>query len=73
MYILGPILICLATGIISGLTYTYFYIILPMLCGVNWIYTTSDYDMYWKERGYTVTRPSLSDGEEEREGTGSEE
>ena len=63
MYILGPILICLATAIISGLTYVYFYIILPMLCGVNWIYTRSDYDMYWKERGYTVTRPSLSDAD----------
>jgi len=65
MYILGPILICLASGIISGLTYVYFYIILPMLCGVNWIYTRSDYDMYWKERGYTVTRPSLN-GEDEK-------
>jgi len=63
MYILGPILICLASGIISGLTYVYFYIILPMLCGVNWIYTRSDYDMYWKERGYTVTRPSLNDSD----------
>ena len=69
MYILGPILICLASGIISGLTYVYFYIVLPMLCGVNWIYTRSDYDMYWKERGYTVSRPSLNsdadNGEEE--------
>eukprot|EP00566_Odontella_aurita_P014341 CAMPEP_0113547232 /NCGR_PEP_ID=MMETSP0015_2-20120614/12242_1 /TAXON_ID=2838 /ORGANISM="Odontella" /LENGTH=529 /DNA_ID=CAMNT_0000447765 /DNA_START=10 /DNA_END=1599 /DNA_ORIENTATION=- /assembly_acc=CAM_ASM_000160 len=31
VYILGPVLICLATAIICGLTYTFFVIILPML------------------------------------------
>ena len=52
MYILGPILICLASAIIIGLTYVYFRIILPMMAGTNWVYTTGDYNIYWEQRGY---------------------
>jgi hypothetical protein len=47
MYILGPILITLAAIIIVGLTYVYFYIVLPMMSGTNWIVTVDDYHAYW--------------------------
>mmetsp|Transcript_3278 Transcript_3278/g.6379 ORF Transcript_3278/g.6379 Transcript_3278/m.6379 type:complete len:557 (+) Transcript_3278:31-1701(+) len=33
IYLLGPLLICLASAIILGLTYTFFYVMLPMLSG----------------------------------------
>jgi hypothetical protein len=52
MYLLGPVLITVAAGIIIGLTYLYFMILLPMLAGTNWVLTNSDLSMYWKERGY---------------------
>ena len=54
MYVLGPILILLASAIIVGLTYTYFCVVLPMLTGTNWVLTNSDWDEYWSVRGYTV-------------------
>ena len=54
MYLLGPVLITVAILIISGLTYLYVSILLPMLAGTNWIYTTADANSYWK-RSYTTT------------------
>lgn len=55
MYVLGPILILLASAIIVGLTYTYFCVVLPMLTGTNWVLTNSDWDEYWSIRGYTTS------------------
>jgi len=55
MYVLGPILILLASAIIVGLTYTYFRVLLPMLTGTNWVSTNSDWNEYWAVRGYTMT------------------
>ena len=52
MYILGPILITLAAIIIVGLTYVYFYIVLPMMSGTNWIVTVDDYHAYWNNGGH---------------------
>ena len=54
MYLLGPVLITVASAIIIGLTYVYFMILLPMLAGTNWVLTNSDWSTYWKERGYGV-------------------
>mmetsp|Transcript_30083 Transcript_30083/g.63801 ORF Transcript_30083/g.63801 Transcript_30083/m.63801 type:complete len:602 (-) Transcript_30083:1471-3276(-) len=54
MYLLGPILITLASAIILGLTYVYFRVILPMMAGTNWVYTNGDWNIYWKERGYNA-------------------
>jgi hypothetical protein len=54
MYLLGPVLITVASAIIIGLTYLYFAIILPMLAGTNWVVTNSDLSAYWKGRGYVV-------------------
>ena len=54
MYLLGPVLITVASAIIIGLTYVYFMMILPMLAGTNWVLTNSDWSTYWKERGYVV-------------------
>jgi len=54
MYLLGPVLITVASAIIIGLTYVYFMILLPMLAGTNWVLTISDLSTYWKERGYVV-------------------
>ena len=52
MYLLGPVLITLAAAIITGLTWLYFTIILPMLAGTNWVLTQADWETYWmKERG----------------------
>lgn len=70
MYLLGPLLIALASVIIVGLTYVYFKVILPMIAGSNWVVTHGDWDVYWKERGYDVdsdTTPSTSteDGQSE--------
>ena len=47
MYLLGPILIAVAIVIISGLTYLYASVLLPMLAGTNWIYTIADANAYW--------------------------
>lgn len=52
LFILGPILIALASVIIIGLTYLYFCILLPMMAGTNWIATVDDYYVYWNQRGY---------------------
>ena len=46
MYLLGPILIVLASVIIIGLSYLFFCIVLPMLTGTNWIVTMDDYHAY---------------------------
>ncbi len=46
MYILGPILIALAAAIITGLTWLYFKIILPMWTGTNWVLTHADWEAY---------------------------
>lgn len=54
MYVLGPILIALASAIIGGLTYVYFGVILPMLAGTNWVFTNDDWKAYWVDRGYAV-------------------
>ena len=42
MYLLGPVLIALATAIIAGLTYVYFRVVLPMLAGTNWVITSDN-------------------------------
>ncbi|KAL7536382.1 hypothetical protein ACHAXR_007129 [Thalassiosira sp. AJA248-18] len=47
MYLLGPILIALASSIIVGLTYVYFRVILPMLAGTNWVFTNDDWNQYY--------------------------
>eukprot|EP00584_Thalassiosira_punctigera_P002192 CAMPEP_0172533416 /NCGR_PEP_ID=MMETSP1067-20121228/6132_1 /TAXON_ID=265564 ORGANISM="Thalassiosira punctigera, Strain Tpunct2005C2" /NCGR_SAMPLE_ID=MMETSP1067 /ASSEMBLY_ACC=CAM_ASM_000444 /LENGTH=543 /DNA_ID=CAMNT_0013318061 /DNA_START=310 /DNA_END=1939 /DNA_ORIENTATION=+ len=52
MYLLGPILIALASAIIVGLTYVYFTVMLPMLTGSNWVLTNDDWNSYWKGRAY---------------------
>lgn len=54
MYLLGPVLILLALGIIGCLTYVYFRIVLPMLAGTNWVTSEEEWDGYWEERGYVV-------------------
>ncbi|KAL7495675.1 hypothetical protein ACHAWT_003979 [Skeletonema menzelii] len=46
MYLLGPLLIALASLIIAGLTYLYFGVVLPMMAGTNWIVTLEDYHVY---------------------------
>lgn len=46
MYLLGPILILLAAAIITGLTWLFFKIILPMLAGTNWVLTQADWKTY---------------------------
>jgi len=50
MYLLGPVLIAVASTIIVGLTYVYLTVILPMLTGSNWVHTNDDWDAYWKMR-----------------------
>lgn len=52
MYLLGPILITLASAIILGLTYVFFRVILPMLAGTNWVHTTDDWNSYWEDGGH---------------------
>jgi palmitoyltransferase len=64
MLLLGPILIVLACGIISGLTYVYFRILLPMLAGSDWVYTHGELGDYWKERGYAAANNASTDADE---------
>lgn len=54
MYLLGPILIALASAIIGGLTYLFVCILLPMMTGTNWIVTTADYHAYRNGGGPTT-------------------
>lgn len=62
MYLLGPVLITLAATIITGLTWLYFTIILPMLAGTNWIHTQADWEKYWmKEQGENDIERDTSD------------
>ncbi|KAK1744376.1 DHHC family palmitoyltransferase [Skeletonema marinoi] len=56
MYLLGPLLIALASVIIVGLTYLYFCVMLPMMAGTNWIVTVDDYHSY--KNGGAVTTPT---------------
>ena len=51
MYLLGPVLIALATAIIAGLTYVYFRVVLPMLAGTNWVVMSDNRKEYWRGRG----------------------
>ena len=60
MYLLGPVLITVAVGIIIGLTYLYVTILLPMLAGTNWIYTTSDANIYWSSSSTASSTSLLS-------------
>ncbi|KAL7464429.1 hypothetical protein ACHAXS_004767 [Conticribra weissflogii] len=50
MYLLGPILIVVASAIIAFLTYAYFWIVLPMLSGTNWVVSERDLEDFWRER-----------------------
>jgi len=61
MYLLGPILIALASSIIGGLTYVFFGVILPMLAGSNWVLTNNDWNMYWRDRGYHGAETTTTD------------
>ncbi len=67
MYLLGPLLIALASIIIVGLTYVYFWIVLPMMAGTNWIVTMEDYYIYQHGGGggHNTASSSLSNGGEE--------
>jgi palmitoyltransferase len=55
MLVLGPILIVLACGIIVGLSYVYFRVVLPMLAGTNWVTNGVEWREYWMERGHEVS------------------
>jgi len=52
MYLLGPILIVVASAIIAFLTYAYFWIVLPMLSGTNWVVSEKDLEEFRRERGW---------------------
>ena len=58
MYILGPILICLASAIILGLTYVYFRVVLPMMAGTNWIYSNADLVSYYNYDDEGIHEPN---------------
>lgn len=64
MYLLGPVLITLAATIITGLTWLYFTIILPMLAGNNWVLTQMDWEKYlMKEQGENDNVRDTSDAD----------
>ena len=60
MYLIGPILITLAAAIITGLTWLYFKIILPMLTGTNWVLTHADWEVYMGQ-GNDIIEKQTSD------------
>ncbi|KAL7517300.1 hypothetical protein ACHAWX_002232 [Stephanocyclus meneghinianus] len=66
MLVLGPVLIVLACGIIVGLTYVYFRIVLPMLTGTNWVTTFRERREYWQERGYHSAIVEAVDQDDQR-------
>mmetsp|Transcript_1855 Transcript_1855/g.3393 ORF Transcript_1855/g.3393 Transcript_1855/m.3393 type:complete len:587 (-) Transcript_1855:99-1859(-) len=67
MYLLGPLLIALASVIIVGLTYLYFCVMLPMMAGTNWIVTVDDYLSYKNGGGHHAALSSSAAAEVERQ------